>query len=124
MFRKWSWALPLLLVACAAPERKEEKVVNVYTHRHYDTDKQLFADFEQKTGIHVNVVMAEDDELLSRLEAEGANGPADVIITADAGRLGLAKQRGFLKPFYCTRRLPGSRIFQPALCVRSTTRAA
>ena len=79
MFRKWSWALPLLLVACAAPERKEEKVVNVYTHRHYDTDKQLFADFEQKTGIHVNVVMAEDEELLSRLEAEGANGPADVI---------------------------------------------
>ena len=73
-------------------------MVNVYTHRHYDTDKQLFADFEQKTGIHVNVVMAEDDELLSRLEAEGANGPADVIITADAGRLGLAKQRGFLKP--------------------------
>lgn len=98
MFRKWSWALPLLLVACAAPEKKDEKVVNVYTHRHYDTDKQLFADFEQKTGIKVNVVMAEDDELLSRLEAEGANSPADVIITADAGRLGLAKQRGFLKP--------------------------
>ncbi len=98
MFRKLSWALPLLVVACAAPEKKDEKVVNVYTHRHYDTDKQLFTDFEQKTGIKVNVVMAEDDELLSRLEAEGANSPADVIITADAGRLGLAKQRGFLKP--------------------------
>lgn len=98
MFRKWSWALPLLLAACAAPQTKDEKVVNVYTHRHYDTDKLLFAEFEQKTGIKVNVVMAEDDELLSRLEAEGANTPADVIITADAGRLGLAKQRGFLKP--------------------------
>jgi iron(III) transport system substrate-binding protein len=98
MFRKWSWALLLLVVACKAPEAKDEKVVNVYTHRHYDTDKQLFTDFEQKTGIKVNVVMAEDDELLSRLEAEGANSPADVIITADAGRLGLAAQRGFLKP--------------------------
>ena len=97
MFRKWSWVLPLL-VACSAPQAEEEKVVNVYTHRHYDTDKQLFNDFEQKTGIKVNVVMAEDDDLLSRLEAEGANSPADVIITADAGRLGLAAQRGFLKP--------------------------
>ena len=98
MFKKWPWALLPLLIACTAPQTKEEKVVNVYTHRHYDTDKQLFAEFEQKTGIKVNVVMAEDDELLSRLEAEGANSPADVIITADAGRLGLAAQRGFLKP--------------------------
>lgn len=98
MFRKWFLAMPLLVLACKAPETKDEKVVNVYTHRHYETDKQLFADFEQKTGIKVNVVMAEDDDLLSRLEAEGANSPADVIITADAGRLGLAAQRGFLKP--------------------------
>ena len=97
MFSKWSCVLPLL-VACSAPQADEEKVVNVYTHRHYETDKQLFADFEQKTGIKVNVVMAEDDELLSRLEAEGDNSPADVIITADAGRLGLAAERGYLKP--------------------------
>ena len=98
MFRKWLWVPLLLALACKAPEAQDEQVVNVYTHRHYDTDKLLFADFEQKTGIKVNVVMAEDDELLSRLEAEGANSPADVIITADAGRLGLAAQRGFLKP--------------------------
>ncbi len=98
MSKNWFWVLPLLVLSCKAPEAKDEKVVNVYTHRHYETDKQLFSDFEQKTGIKVNVVMAEDDDLLSRLEAEGANSPADVIITADAGRLGLAAQRGFLKP--------------------------
>lgn len=99
MMKKCIWALPVIALACTQTEPKtEEKVVNVYTHRHYDTDKQLFTDFEQNTGIRVNVVMAEDDELLSRLEAEGANSPADVIITADAGRLGLAAQRGFLKP--------------------------
>lgn len=99
MLKKTVLALPVLLLACGTPQpAQEEKVVNVYTHRHYDTDKQLFAEFEQKTGIKVNVVMAEDDELLSRLEAEGTNSPADVIITADAGRLGLAAQRGFLKP--------------------------
>lgn len=87
----------LLLAACAAP-KTDEKVVNVYTHRHYETDQQLFDRFTEETGIRVNVVMADDDELLSRLEAEGVNSPADVIITADAGRLGLAKLRGFLKP--------------------------
>ncbi|MBS1581851.1 MAG: Fe(3+) ABC transporter substrate-binding protein [Bacteroidetes bacterium] len=99
-------ALPLLLLtACGAPEAQrttppgaDSAVVNVYTHRHYDTDKQLFARFTQETGIRVNVISAGDDELLSRLEAEGANTPADLVITADAGRLGLAKQRGFLKP--------------------------
>jgi iron(III) transport system substrate-binding protein len=85
----------VILLACSRPN---ENVVNVYTHRHYETDKALFAKFTQETGIAVNVVMADDDELLSRLEAEGANSPADVIITADAGRLGLAEQRGFLKP--------------------------
>lgn len=87
----------LLLAGCAAPAT-DAKVVNVYTHRHYETDQQLFDRFTEETGIRVNVVMADDDELLSRLEAEGVNSPADVIITADAGRLGLAKQRGFLKP--------------------------
>ncbi len=91
--------LPLLLFyGCAAPH--EQQVVNVYTHRHYDTDQAIYDQFTKATGIKVNIVMADDDELLSRLEAEGVNSPADLIITADAGRLGLAKQRGFLKPIH------------------------
>ncbi|MBL7985803.1 MAG: extracellular solute-binding protein, partial [Flavobacteriales bacterium] len=98
----WKPALlivPAFLFGCGAPAPDaNDRVVNVYTHRHYDTDKEIFARFTAETGIAVNVVMAEDDELLSRLEAEGANSPADVIITADAGRLGLARQRGYLKP--------------------------
>ncbi len=99
MIKKPLLFLPLFALACSAPNKDNmEDVVNVYTHRHYETDKALFALFEKETGIKVNVVMADDDELLSRLDAEGANSPADVIITADAGRLGLAKQRGFLKP--------------------------
>lgn len=100
MLKHIVWALPVLLAGCAGPQADPaaEKVVKVYTHRHYDTDKQLFSQFERETGIRVEVIMAEDDELLSRLEAEGANSPADVIITADAGRLGLAAQKGFLRP--------------------------
>jgi iron(III) transport system substrate-binding protein len=71
--------------------------VNVYSHRHYDSDKQLFARFTELTGIKVNLLSAGDDDLLSRIEAEGANTPGDVLITADAGRLGLAKQRGLFQ---------------------------
>ncbi|MBK9761259.1 MAG: Fe(3+) ABC transporter substrate-binding protein [Flavobacteriales bacterium] len=101
MIKKPLLFLPLFALACSAPNKDNmEDVVNVYTHRHYETDKALFALFEKESGIKVNVVMADDDELLSRLDAEGANSPADVIITADAGRLGLAEQRGFLKPIH------------------------
>ena len=73
-------------------------VVNVYTHRHYDADKKLFKNFTDQTGIAVNVVQAGADELIKRLETEGENSPADVLITVDAGRLVRAKQKGLLQP--------------------------
>jgi iron(III) transport system substrate-binding protein len=77
---------------------EEEPIVNVYSHRHYDTDRQLFERFTAETGIAVNVVTASADELITRLESEGANSPADVLITVDAGRLHRAKERGLLRP--------------------------
>lgn len=99
------FTIPLFLVACGTPEAAPEtgktdgaRQVNVYSHRHYDVDKQLFAHFTEKTGIVVNVIQAGDDELMARLEQEGAKSPADLFITADAGRLGLAKSRGLLRP--------------------------
>ena len=74
-----------------------ENEVNVYSHRHYDTDKQLFKMFENKTGIKVNVVKADANALIKRLESEGQNSPADVLITVDAGRLYQAKTKGLLQ---------------------------
>ncbi len=71
--------------------------VNVYSHRHYDTDKQLFKMFENKTGIKVNVVKADANALIKRLESEGENSPADVLITVDAGRLYQAKEKDLLQ---------------------------
>lgn len=73
-------------------------VVNVYSHRHYDSDQQLFDTFTRDTGIRVNVVTASADELITRLEAEGASSPADILVTVDAGRLHRAKERGLLQP--------------------------
>lgn len=53
--------------------------------------------FEEKTGVKVNVVNAKANELIKRLEKEGENSPADLLITADVGRLYLAEQKVFYK---------------------------
>ena len=72
--------------------------VNVYTHRHYDADKELFAKFEKENGIKVNVVNAKADELIQKMSIEGEQSPADVLITVDAGRLVRAKEKNLLQP--------------------------
>ena len=71
--------------------------VNIYSHRHYDTDRQLYDLFEKETGIKVNTVRAKANELMKRMESEGKNSPADIFITSDAGRLYLAQQNGLLQ---------------------------
>jgi len=71
--------------------------VNIYSHRHYDTDKKLYELFEQETGIKVNTVRAKANELMKRMESEGKNSPADIFITSDAGRLHLAQKNGLLQ---------------------------
>lgn len=80
-------------------ETKEEvlKEVNVYTHRHYPTDQELFTTFENRTGIKVNVVNASADELMQKMTEEGAQSPADVLITVDAGRLVRAADKNLLQ---------------------------
>ena len=72
-------------------------VVNVYTERHYDADKLLFAEFEKQTGIKVNVVQAKADELIQKLELEGKDTPADLFLTVGAGNLYTAKTKGLLQ---------------------------
>jgi iron(III) transport system substrate-binding protein len=83
----------------AAPERRSATggEVNVYSHRHYEIDQQLYDRFTAETGIRVNAVTGSADELITRLETEGAASPADVLITVDAGRLHRAKEKGLLQ---------------------------
>ena len=71
--------------------------VNVYTHRHYATDKKLINMFTKQTGIKVNVVKGKASQLIKRLEIEGEYSPADILITVDAGRLEIAKNKGLLQ---------------------------
>lgn len=70
--------------------------INIYSARHYDVDEQLYSGFEKETGIKVNLIEGKEDELIERMKAEGANSPADVFVTADAGRLWRADQAGLL----------------------------
>lgn len=72
--------------------------INLYSSRHYDTDKQLYAQFTQKTGIKVNLIEGKDDELIERIKSEGNNSPADVLITVDIARLWRSQQEGIFQP--------------------------
>lgn len=87
----------LLIIGISSCTQPEVQEVNVYTHRHYDVDKDLFAAFTKETGIKVNVVKASADELLVKLAQEGANSPADLLVTVDVARLEKAKNQGLLQ---------------------------
>ncbi len=73
-------------------------VINLYSSRHYDSDNQLYEGFTKKTGIKINLVEGKGDALIERIKSEGANSPADVFLTVDAGRLWRAQQANILKP--------------------------
>ncbi|HZH87355.1 MAG TPA: Fe(3+) ABC transporter substrate-binding protein [Brumimicrobium sp.] len=98
-----------LLTACSnndennntkAQKNQKEQVVNVYTHRHYEPDQQIFKMFEEQTGIKVKVINASADELIQKMKMEGKHSPADVLITVDAGRLSRAKDQGLLQSIH------------------------
>lgn len=72
--------------------------VNLYSARHYDTDKALYENFTKQTGIKVNVIEGKEEELIERMRNEGSNSPADLLITVDAGRLWRAQEAGVLQP--------------------------
>lgn len=91
-----STALTAALAAVALPALAEGEL-NLYSARHYDTDERLYSDFTDATGITINRIEGKGDELLARMIAEGANSPADVLITVDTSRLARAKDSGVLQ---------------------------
>ena len=79
--------------------------VNVYSARKENLIKPLLDQFSQSTGIRVNLITAGADELIKRLQTEGRNSPADILLTVDAGLLRcrhLRSSGAFLyHPWYC-----------------------
>ena len=101
-------AMMLVLAACGNTTKKEsgtdtgakkteKSEVNLYTSRHYDVDDGLYKKFEEETGIKVNVIKDEADVLIERIKREGTATKADLLLTADVGRLYRAKEEGILQ---------------------------
>ncbi len=96
--RVWAGLLLLCALLPASARAQTDKVLNLYTARHYQTDEALYTNFTRKTGIRVNKIEAGEDALLERVRSEGRNSPADVFLTVDAGRLWRAEQLDLFEP--------------------------
>lgn len=72
--------------------------VNLYSSRNEGLIKPLLDEFTAETGIRVNLLTGSGDGLLSRLQSEGQNSPADLFLTVDAGALHRAKQADLFQP--------------------------
>lgn len=94
---RFSIAVFFLLSLLAVKPLYAEEVV-VYSARIEQLIKPMFDAFTKETGIKVKYVTDNEGALLARLEAEGKNTPADMLITADAGNLWAAAQAGLLQP--------------------------
>jgi iron(III) transport system substrate-binding protein len=90
--------LAIMAFSCAISVHAQEKELNLYSARHYQTDDQLYSNFTKQTGIKINRIEADDNQLLTRLKNEGKNSPADVILMVDAARLWHAQIDGLFQP--------------------------
>lgn len=90
--------IALSVLALCTSVHAEDKVLNLYSARHYQTDEALYADFTRDTGIRINRIEGKEDELLERIRNEGANSPADLLLTVDAARLAKAHELGLFVP--------------------------
>ena len=93
-----STLLAAALASLAVSAQAEEKVINLYSARHYQTDEALYTDFTKQTGIRINRIEGKEEELLERIRNEGANSPADILLTVDAARLAKAHELGLFAP--------------------------
>ena len=80
-------------------ETSENKELNIYTLRHYEVDEEIYKAFEKETGIKINAHKGKSDDILFKLKNEGNLSTADLLLTADAGKMERAKLDGLLQPF-------------------------
>tara|TARA_A100000171_G_scaffold33614_1_gene32026 strand:- start:75 stop:1091 length:1017 start_codon:yes stop_codon:yes gene_type:complete len=67
--------------------------VNVYSLRQAFLVEPLFEKFTEQSGVKVNVIFAEKG-LVERIKQEGANSPADILMTVDISRIQQAVDAG------------------------------
>uniref|UniRef100_Q07J85 Extracellular solute-binding protein, family 1 n=1 Tax=Rhodopseudomonas palustris (strain BisA53) TaxID=316055 RepID=Q07J85_RHOP5 len=96
-FRAAAIALAAAVVPLQVGVAQAAEQVNVYTYRETKLVQPLFDAFTKDTGITVNVISASSG-LEQRIKAEGANSPADVLLTVDIGRIDDAVAAGVTQP--------------------------
>jgi iron(III) transport system substrate-binding protein len=90
------------LAVASGAAQAQQKVLNLYSARHYQTDEALYENFTKATGVRINRIDADDAGLLARLKTEGASSPADVILLVDAARLWRGEIEGLFQPVRST----------------------
>ncbi|MCY1272330.1 putative binding protein component of ABC iron transporter precursor [compost metagenome] len=88
----------LTFSALASTVQAADEVV-VYSSRIDELIKPVFDAYTAKTGVAVKFITDKEAPLMQRIKAEGANTPADLLLTVDAGNLWQAEQMGILQPF-------------------------
>lgn len=97
MIRRLGFAAVTAALLAGAAQPAVAAEVNIYSARKEALIKPLLDRFSEQTGITVNLVTGDADALLKRLEMEGGNSPADLVVTVDAGRLHRGKSAGLFQ---------------------------
>ncbi|WP_350656586.1 extracellular solute-binding protein [Psychrobacter sp. S1-30-MNA-CIBAN-0213] len=85
-----------------AATSENDQVVTIYSSRNEQLIKPLLDKYTEKTGVKIELVTDKTGPLMARLQAEGQNTPADMLLTVDAGNLWQAAQQGLLQPVAST----------------------
>jgi iron(III) transport system substrate-binding protein len=91
---RW-FSIVLVLGLCGCGREPSELVV--YSARNEEHIKPIFDKYTEETGEQIRLITDDAGPLLERMAAEGANSPADMLITVDAGVLWSAAERGLLR---------------------------
>lgn len=87
-------ALAMLLAGCG----QDSNELAIYSARNEQLIKPVFDRYTAESGVPIRFVTDDAGPLIERLAAEGANSPADILLTVDAGELWHAAERGLLQP--------------------------
>ena len=89
--------LSIFFICIIALNSVSAEEVNVYSARKGYLLEPLIQAFEKDTGIKVNIISGKAKALQKRIQQEGDNSKADVLLTVDAGNLNRAKEANLLK---------------------------
>ena len=91
--KKISLLLSLFIIFSCAKDSSE---LTVYTSRQPQLIEPIVEQFTNETGIKVNLLSGNAQELMERIDIEGEDSPADLFMTVDAGVLWQAAERDIL----------------------------